>query len=164
MHNVANVDWVLDLLQQIGEGGVYNVASGDWVLDWLQQIGEGGVYNVAKVDWVLDWLQQIGEGGVHNVANVDWVLDWLQQTGEGGVNNVAHNIIKGLKYKLRHSQISLHNLIANFTVFCPIFAHHQVLFIDKYSNYSVNMSTYKLYPTLYSNIHIKQPVYSDLCC
>jgi len=36
----------------------------------------------------------------------------LQQTGEGAVLNVANKITKGLKYKIRRSQISLFNLMA----------------------------------------------------
>ena len=50
-----------------------------------------------------------------------WVLGSLQQTGEGAVHNVAHTVNKGLKYKIRNSQIALYNLIANFTLFVPYF-------------------------------------------
>jgi hypothetical protein len=73
---------------------------------------------------------------------MEFVLDELQHTVEGEVHNVAHKITKGIKYKVCLSQISLYNLISNYTkCFGHIFCHHKVLFLEKYYCCSLNMST-----------------------
>ena len=97
---------------------------------------------------------------------MDCVLDWLQQTGESASHNVALKITIGLKLKIRPSQISLCNLIVKYTTFFyPI-----LIIIIKYCSLR-NISAVQWtcqhkhdIPLFTSNIHIKQPVSTDLCC
>jgi len=57
------------------------------------------------------------------------------------VLNVANKITEGLKFQIRFPQINVRNLIKIDWIFSLNFSHHQVLFIAKYYNCSVNMST-----------------------